>query len=168
MIQLSELQLTGVVRKTHGTHGELFCSLLGEALFDADPEWVILRVEGILVPFRLMDCRSKADGVLLQLEDVDSGKDALRYVGCEVYVQKKDLPAGYASGLSAETLVGFEVVEQMRGRLGVVTDVDDSTLNVLCRLDSGFVFPVHEDFVVDLDEDRKRLVVSLPEGLFSV
>ncbi|MBQ8100024.1 MAG: 16S rRNA processing protein RimM [Paludibacteraceae bacterium] len=169
MIHKDDLIAVAEVRKPHGTRGEMACTLLNDVLDRADPAFLILSVDNLLVPFVPEEYRYKGDDtLLLKLEDVDSEEAAQRLAGCTVYMEKRYLPAGCEVPLAPDTLIGFEVADTQHGRLGVITDVDTSTLNALFRLDGGLVFPAHDDFVVEINEEQRRLVVTLPEGLLSL
>ncbi len=168
MIEQTQLEAVGTLQKVHGTRGEIYCALLSDLLFEADIDWLILQLNGTFVPFRLLAVRPKADGALLSLEDVDTAQKALQLCGCQVFVNKEDLPDDYQSTLSVDSLVGYEVVNEENRVLGKITDIDDSTLNLLVQLSSGLVFPWHEDFIIDLNESEHRIRVALPEGLLSL
>ncbi len=168
MIELSQLQYAGTIRKLHGKQGELYCTADTNAWAEAEPQWVVLEVEGLLVPFLLVDIRSKGEGVLLALQGVDSEQKASRYLQCKVYILQSDLPTDYATELSVESLVGYEVEDCRKGKLGTITVVDTSTMNVLFELNTGVVFPAHNDFVLEICTDEHRLLVNLPEGILSL
>ena len=46
--------------------------------------------------------------------------------------------------------------------LGKMVRVDDSTINVFAELEDGRMVPLHEDFIVEIDEDARVLQVQLP------
>jgi hypothetical protein len=45
---------------------------------------------------------------------------------------------------------------------GVIAQVDESTINTLATLEDGRMLPLHEDFILDIDEDAHELHVDLP------
>lgn len=165
MIQISQLLPIGRIQKTHGTRGAVLCRLQDDAFFLAAPQWIILETEGLLVPFKVEEYRSKGSDVLLQLTDVNTETAAGRYIGCQVYMQLSDLPEDYEPPFSVDSLLHYQVVDAQQGALGSIIDIDDSTLNMLLLLDSGIVIPAHEDFIETVDDENRRLLVHLPEGL---
>ena len=49
--------------------------------------------------------------------------------------------------------------------LGKIVRVDDSTMNIFAELEDGRMVPLHEDFIVEIDEDARKLHVQLPFAL---
>lgn len=138
-------------------------------LLDDAPEvqFVLFELDNILTPFRLLEWREKgADAYLFRLAGVDSEERALRLCGKRVFLLRSDLTDNPEDELLTwNDLVGFEVIDAAAGRLGQVSEVDESTANTLLLLDSGTIIPAHEDLIEELDSEGKRLVVNLPEGL---
>ena len=53
-------------------------------------------------------------------------------------------------------------------RIGTVTDVDDSTANVLFVVDGNngeLYIPVVDDFILEINEQDRFIIVDLPEGM---
>ena len=147
---MNNLTPIGTIRKTHGTTGEVQCLMDNDYFVDADPDFIILELDAIKVPFRVLDWRSKGDDVLLQLKGVDSEQKANRLIGAHVYMENAE---GQEETLMTwQDLVGLRVVDDEQGELGVVEHVDESTANTLLFLDNGRVLPIHEDFIVEISD----------------
>ena len=117
---------------------------------DSDPDFIILELDAIKVPFRVLDWRSKGDDVLLQLKGVDSEQKANRLVGAHVFMESADEEGEKL--MTWQDLVGLRVVDDEQGEVGVVEHVDESTANILLFLKDGRVLPIHEDFIVDISD----------------
>jgi 16S rRNA processing protein RimM len=104
--------------------------------------------------------------LILKFEGVDSISAAEALSGAEVRV-----PAEQAIGLDPgeyfqDDLVGCEVIEQATGgRLGVVKAFHESGGPGLLDLDTGLLIPFARAICLEIDPARKRILVSLPEGL---
>ena len=65
--------------------------------------------------------------------------------------------------------IGFSIFTEEEQFIGEVVDIDDTTENVLFLLHdknkNELIIPASDDFVVDIDEQRKKIIMSLPEGL---
>ena len=147
---MKNLTPIGTIRKTHGTNGEVQALMNSDLFVDTDPDFIILELDAIKVPFRVLDWRSKGDDVLLQLKGVDSEQKANRLVGAQVFMESAD-----EEGEKLKTwqdLVGLLVVDDEQGEVGVVEHVDESTANILLFLKDGRVLPIHEDFIVDIND----------------
>ena len=68
--------------------------------------------------------------------------------------------------------VDFEIVDVDKGRIGRVTAVDESTVNVLFEVqtDEGdeLLIPASEDLIDDIDHQKRIIYMTLPEGLLSL
>ncbi len=67
-----------------------------------------------------------------------------------------------------EFFVGYSIVDQHGETIGVIREVDSSTINVLFVVqhdEDELLIPATEDFIVAVDEEKKLLEMYLPEGL---
>lgn len=147
---MNNLTPIGTIRKTHGTNGELQALMNSDLFVDTDPEFIILELDAIKVPFRVLDWRSKGDDVLLQLKGVDTEQAANRLVGAQVFME--NAVGQEDTMMTWQDLVGLRVVDDEQGEQGVIDSVDESTVNTLLFLDNGRVLPIHEDFIVAIDD----------------
>lgn len=147
---MNNLTPIGTIRKTHGTNGELQALMNSDLFVDSDPEFIILELDAIKVPFHVLDWRSKGDDVLLQLKGVDTEQAANRLVGAPVFME--NAVGQEDTMMTWQDLVGLRVVDDEQGEQGVIDSVDESTVNTLLFLDNGRVLPIHEDFIVAIDD----------------
>jgi len=64
-----------------------------------------------------------------------------------------------------QDLTGYTIEDDEVGRVGVIDEIDESTINTLATLDDGRLVPLHEDFILDIDEDAHVLRVHFPFAL---
>ena len=167
MITSQEILPVGTFRKTHGKQGEL--CLTAEAFPESlRPQFVVVTLDGINVPFVVQSFRQHGADYLLCLEDIDSEERARMLQGKPVAVLRRELPADYEEQLPVSGLIGFSVMNEKQQRLGTITDVDDQTANILIRLDNDLVLPLHDDLVEELSIEQRYLVMTLPEGLVAM
>ncbi len=166
MLKEHELIHIGRIQRTHGTAGELQCRMLNTLWEDNDATFIILKVDGIYVPFRVTDWRTKgSDDVLLTIYDVSTEQRAARFIGCEAYMLRSDLPEETADQPDIDALNGYTITDNRRGEIGRITAIDTSTMNTLVQLDNGVLIPLHEDFITGIDAQTHVIRVDLPEGL---
>ena len=103
--------------------------------------------------------------LLLLMQGVSSEQQAARFVGCEAYMLRTDLPEQAAAHADLDTLTGYLLCDAKRGEVGTITAIDTSTLNTLIQLDNGALLPLHEDLIEQIDINNKRILARLPEGL---
>lgn len=105
------------------------------------PPFVFVRRDGLFVPFRSE-----------QIADL---------VGEEGFVLRSDVQGEGDGTLTWQDLVGFEIEDDGRV-VGKIAQVDESTINTLAILEDERMIPLHEDFIVEIDEDARILRVNLP------
>lgn len=105
------------------------------------PEFVFVQRDGLFVPFRSESIAS--------------------LMGEEIWVKRSDYLDEKDSTLTWQDLVGYTVMDEGKN-VGVIADVDESTINTLATLEDGRMMPLHEDFIIDIDEDAHVLHVRLP------
>ena len=86
MIKQEEVYRIGRIGKTHGVKGEL-SFLFDDDVFDrVDCDYLVLDVDGILVPFFIEEYRFKSDSnAIVKFCDVDTQPRAAELTGCDVY-----------------------------------------------------------------------------------
>ncbi|MCI5742766.1 ribosome maturation factor RimM [Phocaeicola faecicola] len=169
MIKKEEVFKIGVINKPHGVKGEVSFSFTDD-IFDRveDCDYLILMMDGILVPFFWEEYRFKSDNVaLVKFEGIDTAERAKMFTNVEVYFPKKYMDE-QDEITSWNFFVGFQVNDVRHGALGEIVDVDDATMNVLFVIEKEgeeLLLPAHEEFILDLDKKNRVLTVEIPEGL---
>ncbi|MBR1929248.1 MAG: 16S rRNA processing protein RimM [Paludibacteraceae bacterium] len=166
MIRLEELIEIGKISKTHGTRGEVVCNINADLLETADPDYLILSIDNLFVPFFIEEYRYKTDNsIILLLTDVSNSAAAQNLVGSSLYIELKQLPEDYQIEPQFGNLIGYKVEDNNKGLLGIIEAIDTTTINTLVQLDNGIVLPLHEDFIESADSKNHVLVLNLPQGL---
>lgn len=86
-------------------------------------------------------------------------------IGLEGFVLRSDVAEDGEGELTWQDLVGYTVQDQETGTVGVIAHVDESTINTLATLEDGKMIPLHEDFILDIDSEKRVLHVNLPFAL---
>ncbi|MBQ0154906.1 MAG: hypothetical protein KBS70_09065 [Bacteroidales bacterium] len=160
MINDQDIIAIGTMVRTHGKQGELQCRTINEYWDDAEASFVILRINAIPVPFRVLDWRVKGQDLLFTLKGITTEEQALALVGCEVSMLRSDVAnTEEQTILSWQDIVGYRIGE------AVIEQVDDSTANVLAQLSDGRLVPLHEDLITGIDHHQRIITMNLPEGL---
>ena len=169
MIRKEEVYKIGVINKPHGVKGEVSFTFTDDIFDRVDCDYLILLMDGILVPFFIEEYRFRSDNsALVKFEDVDTAEKARMFTNVEVffpmkYVEEQDEVTSW------NYFVGFEVNDVNYGILGRIVDVDDATINVLFVIEkedgSEILLPAHEEFILDIDHKKKCVKVDIPEGL---
>ena len=169
MIREKEVYKIGKLGKTHGVKGEI-SFLFDDDVFDrVEADYLVLCVDGILVPFFLEEYRFKSDSTaIVKFEDIDTQERARELTGCDVYFPR-DLADDDDGELSLSFLVGFDLVEASSGKsIGRIASIDDSTINLLFELEDGTLIPASDDLITAIDQQARTITMHLPEGLLEL
>ena len=169
MIKKEEVYKIGRIGKAHGVKGEVSFNFDDDVFDRVDAEYLILEVDGILVPFFMEEYRFRSDSTaLVKFEDIDTQDRARELTNCDVYFPR-DLADDEEEVLTYSFLVGFDIVEASTGKkVGTIASVDESTLNILFKLEDGMLIPASEELITDIDKDNKTITIALPEGILDL
>lgn len=109
------------------------------------PPFVFVLREGLPVPYR--------------------SENISELIGLEGFVLRSDVAEDGEGELTWQDLVGYTVQDQETGTVGIIAHVDESTINTLATLEDGKMLPLHEDFILDIDTEKRVLHVNLPFAL---
>ena len=169
MIKAEEVYKIGRLGKAHGVKGEV-SFLFDDDIFDrVDADYLVLDIDGILVPFFMEEYRFRSDSVcLVKFCDVDTQQRASELTGCDVYFPRS-IADESTEGPSLAMLVGFDIVDASDNKVvGKIASIDDTTQNILFELEDGTLIPASDDLIEDIDTDRATVVMHLPEGLLDL
>ena len=169
MIREEEVYQIGKLGKTHGVKGEI-SFLFDDDVFDrVDADYLILKVDGIFVPFFLEEYRFRSDAnAIVKFEDIDTQERAKELTGCEVYFPR-ELADSDGDSISWAAIVGFDIIEAESGsKIGRIASVDDATLNILFCLEDGRLIPASEDLITAIDQQGRSITMHLPAGLLDL
>ena len=105
------------------------------------PAFVFVRRDGLFVPFR--------------------SENISELIGEEGFVLRSDMQEEGDSELTWQDLIGYAIMDEGE-KIGIIADIDESTINTLATLEDGRMLPLHEDFISDIDEEAHVLHVHLP------
>ena len=169
MIAENEVYKIGRISHTHGIRGEVAMTFTDDVWDRAEAEYLILRIDGILVPFFMEEYRFRSNSTaLIKFQDYDSADAACELNGADVYFPHAQTPErSDDEAYSWNYFTGFKVITEDRGELGTIDFVDNSTANVLFHI-GEFLIPAAEEFIKDIDHQHRVIVMTLPDGLLEL
>lgn len=121
------------------------------------------------------------DQAVVFLTGVKDAETANMLVGCHCLVRREDIPEEALMIADAEeSWDGWTVEDQTIGVLGTVAGVEDRTMQpllVIARDESlelgegqkdELLIPLVDEFILDVDEEESRILVSVPAGLLNL
>ena len=169
MIKQEEVYKIGRLGKSHGVRGEV-SFLFDDDVFDrVDADYLILDIDGILVPFFIEEYRFRSDTTaLMKFEGIDTQERARELTGCDVYFPR-NLAASDDDSISWSAIVGFDIIDaSTKKSIGRIASIDDSTLNILFCLEDGHLIPASEDLITQIDQQARTITMHLPAGLLDL
>ena len=168
MIREDDVYKIGRIGKPHGIGGEVTLRFSDDVFDRVDAEYLVLMVDGILVPFFIEEYRFRSEEVaLVKFEDIDTMDRAAELTGCVVFFPRH-LADIDNDVLTWSQIVGYDIVDVASGKvIGRIESVDESTINVLLELADGTLIPAVDEFIDDIDHEALKLFMSLPDGLLS-
>jgi 16S rRNA processing protein RimM len=169
MIKKEDVYKIGRIGKAHGVKGEVSFNFDDDIFDRVDAEYLILEVDGILVPFFMEEYRFRSDNTaLVKFEDIDKQDRARELTNCDVYFPR-DLADNDEEELTYTFLVGFDIIDDQSGKnVGTIASIDDNTMNILFELEDGTLIPASEELITDIDKDNKTITIALPEGILEL
>ncbi|MBP1542353.1 MAG: 16S rRNA processing protein RimM [Prevotella sp.] len=169
MIKKEDVYKIGRLGKAHGVKGEVSFQFDDDIFDTSDADYLILEIDGILVPFFMEEYRFRNDSLaLVKFCHIDTQQRASELTGCDVYFPRS-IAEQQAEGLSLSSLVGFDLIEANgKKKVGTIAAIDDSTQNILFVLEDGTLIPASDDLITDIDTQQRQIVMNIPEGLLAL
>lgn len=174
MIRDEEVYLIGKLTKTHALKGELNFHFTDDIWDRIESEYLICDVDGILVPFFMEEYRFRSDSTaLVKFEDIDSADAAQFLVNADVYFEKKYQEELDEDEVSLNYFIGFTMIDGDNGEvIGEITAIDDNTENwlfIVQREDGEeIMIPAHEEFIAEIKQEERLMIMDLPLGLLDL
>ena len=175
------------VLKSYGTDGEIlvgFREIEPEDMNLQEPVFIFF--DGLPVPFFIETISSK--GVLkalVHLTGVNNLADAQEISGCDVFASRSSINeySDEDDGLTVDMLVGWTILSEDGNEVGIVSGYEPIPGNPCLYIDSSsasglsagtgdsamekstVMVPLHDDLIVEVDEENKKISLRIPEGL---
>ena len=169
MIKQEEVYKIGRLGKAHGVRGEVSFQFDDDIFDRVDADYLVLEIDGILVPFFMEEYRFRNDSVcLVKFCDVDTQQRAQELTGCDVYFPRA-LAEEAEEQPSLASLIGFEIVNASDGKtIGKIAAIDDTTQNILFELEDGMLIPANDQLINAIDMQQQQITMNIPEGLLAL
>ena len=170
---MKDVYRIGRIGKPHGVKGEMNFMFTDDVFDRTESDYLIIEVEGLLVPFFIEEYRFRSDETaLLKLCDIDTQEQARQFTNCEVFFErsKADTPA---DELTWAQIVGFQIVDENNGKIvGKIVAVDDSTENILFEIETTkghqTLIPAHDSLIRNIDTSSQTITMTIHDGLLAL
>ena len=162
----------GRINKTHGVAGQLTVSTKNKVVEPEEwPEWIFLEIDAGLVPFKVnpdgMVWRDEKH-IVIALQDIRDQDLAREMVGNKVWFPLEFKLELLEKEAAKHPLIGFVISDTKTGEIGAIAELIELPNNPLFKIivdDREVLIPARDEWVIEIDEAGKRIVMDLPEGL---
>ncbi len=172
---MEDLVKIGYVAKPHALKGELKVSIeeaYEELFFDLDV--VILNIKGQQIPFFVESIRG-GNELIVKFEDVDNKEKALEISSKEIFIRQSDLPEDFEyiseGELDYAYLEGYELFDKTLGfiaKIEEVLDMPQQEMALIVYKNKDVLIPLNDDYIIAEDEERKTIMLDIPDGLLDL
>lgn len=173
MILEEDVYRIGKIGKPHGVKGEVTMMFSDDVFDRVDAEYVVLMLDGILVPFFFEEYRFRTDETaIVKFCDIDTQEQARELTNCEVYFPRH-LSDSCDDDISLSELNGFKLIDHIYNKVvGTICGIDDSTQNILfeVKTEGGdeLLIPASPELIRSIDTEEHTINMELPEGLLDI
>lgn len=137
-----------------------------------DMESVFVSLGDNLVPFFMEKCvLHKSNLLRIRFEEVINESDAERIIGSKLYLPLSFLPKLSGNKFYYHEVIGFSVIDDKKGNVGVITGVNDNASQALFEIkkeNKQLLIPISDDIIKKVDRKLKSVFVTAPEGLIDL
>ncbi|MFC4211814.1 ribosome maturation factor RimM [Pedobacter lithocola] len=162
----------GYVTKTKGLKGEAQVFFEFDDYEKLDMDVVFADMNGKLVPYFVASHKLYPNKTgLFYFDDVDHIDKVQPLVKKKLYLPIDKMPERDADEFFYTDLKGFMAIDETLGELGEILEVNEYPQQFVATVkyqETEILFPLNEDFIVEIDDEGKILTLDLPEGLLDV
>jgi 16S rRNA processing protein RimM len=163
----------GKIAKLHGYKGEvsLFLDVTNPSDYN-QLERIFVDVDGVLVPFFIDQLKLKNKGfVAVKFQGINDEDAAKKLLKKSIYLPEEELADLDDNQFYDHEISGYNVVDTIKGDIGIVDTVIDLVSNPLLRLEKDgkeVLIPIFEGLIQKVDRKKKILYIQAPEGLIDL
>lgn len=129
-------------------------------------DFLFLKLDDTYVPFRVMQW--KQGGSMVRFDDIISQDQADRLNGVGVFLP--DDAAGHLEANTEMPFVGYTVLN-LEEKIGDIIEIYEMPQQLLALVEyegKEIYIPLHEDLIVEVNDEEEYLVMDLPEGILEL
>lgn len=168
--------LIGKTRKSYGVKGEIKLQIDEAFLEDVfNLKIVFLKINGKLIPY-FVESVKVGNAILIKFEDINSPEETVTIASKDLYARAEDLTTpdeGLFRGeeMEFEKYSGYTIFDVEKGRVGVIAEVVEYPQQEMAVVDykkKEILIPLNYDLIASIDDEKKELLLNLPEGLLDL
>ncbi len=162
----------GYITKTKGLKGEVQLYFEFEDYESLELDVVFAEMNGKMVPFFVATHKIYPNSTgLFYFDDIDHIDKAQALLKKKIYLPLSKMPERDDDEFFYTDLKGFIAVDETLGELGEIIAVNEYPQQFVATVhykNRDILFPLNEDFIVEIDDEENILHLDLPEGLLDI
>lgn len=162
----------GYITKTKGLKGEVQLYFEFEDYEQLELDVLFIDMNGKLVPFFVATHKLQTNQTgTFYFDDVDHIDKAQPLVKKKVYMPLGKKPEREDDEFYYTDLKGFTAIDETLGELGEIIEVNEYPQQFVATVhykNTDVLFPLNEDFIIEIDNEENILHLDLPEGLLDI
>lgn len=132
---------------------------------------VFINLDGSKVPF-LIESASDEKGIILKLDEVDSPEAATALLNKELYLEVSEVSQDTKlSQAAVHPLTSYFIYDQNDKQIAIIEELieyPDQLLAQISYAGGTHLIPIHEELIIELNEEQKILKLEIVEGLLDL
>ncbi|MGB4775733.1 MAG: ribosome maturation factor RimM [Daejeonella sp.] len=162
----------GYITKTKGLKGEVQVFFEYDEPADLSLESVFAEINGKLIPYFISSYKLQTNQTgNFYFDDVDTIEKAEKLIRKKLYLPNTLKPVRDKDEFLISDLKGFMVHDEKEGELGEIIEIHEYPQQYVAVVLYKFkevLFPLNDDLIVEIDQEKQILHVNLPDGLISL
>ena len=169
---MQDLISIGYTKKAHGIKGAIRISIKDQYLATFEEiDVLFLALKGRNIPF-FIESKVFETPYRVTFEDHPTREAIEPLTGKEIFVQKdKVIVEIIPSNLVYGAYIDYLIVDNIQGEVGVILEIQEfpqQEMAIVLYQNKEILLPLNEYLIESIEEDSKRIVVNLPEGLLDL
>ncbi len=162
----------GHITKSFGIKGQLSCYFdTDEPEKYADLDAVFIDLDGEKLPYLIENIQYRgANTFVIKFQDVDE-EESKSLIKAELYLPMSELPPLTGNRFYFHEVIGFKVIDEEKGDIGVCRDFIDISHHPIMQIDhegTEILIPAIDEIFKNVDRENKQIHIAAPEGLIDV
>jgi len=109
----------------------------------------------------------RSDSLIVSFKGYGEDDKMTGFIGCPVLAEESDESVDTAP--DHNILIGFTIYDEAGRFRGTIVSVAERKhqwlADVAAQNGKIFLLPIHEDLIIEVDEESKKIVIAIPEGI---
>lgn len=166
----SELTEIGKILRPHKLDGHLKLAVDSFYINDMQElDTLVLQKGDDFLPFFIESKTISANSIVVKFESIQTKDEASTLNGKTIYAIENHLSAVKENEFDA--LIGMMLFNQDKEQIGQIEDVIEHPKQILLQLfrnEHEILIPFHEDLILSISPEDKKIILEIPEGLIEI